>query len=136
MKWLKSTKKDQGKPRRMKHSKHVRHNTALVVKRPWIDLILSGKKEWEIRNQPTKIRGFVKLAQSGTGKLVGQARIANCFKVKRSHFDKCVNKHRVRNLKQVLGYRNIYAWVIKDALRYDQPQRYNHPPGAIIWVKL
>jgi len=135
--WLKQGKKDGKKTlRKFRSSKHPSHNAALVVKSPWADLILDGKKTWEIRNQPTNIRGFVKIAQSGTGKLVGQVRIADCIKIRTSEFPKYVKKHRVANLKDVLGYRHIYAWVIKDAVRYVQPPAYEHPPGAIIWVRL
>ena len=30
---------------------------ALVIKQPWVDYILNGKKTWEIRGSNTKIRG-------------------------------------------------------------------------------
>jgi hypothetical protein len=120
----------------MASSKHQRHSAALVIKAPWTDLILDRKKTWEIRNSPTKIRGFVKIAESGTGKLVGQVRIANCIKIPQSQFSKYVKKHRVANLREVANYHTIYAWVLKDAMRYVQPPAYEHPQGAIIWVKL
>ena len=35
----------------------------LVVKNPWLELILAGKKVWEIRGASTKVRG--KIALSG-----------------------------------------------------------------------
>lgn len=134
--WLRNPTTKGGSLRKCPSSKHERLSTALIVKAPWTDLILDRKKTWEIRNQPTNIRGFVKLAESGTGKLVGQVRIADCIKIRQSEFPKYVKKHRVANLKDVLGYRRIYAWVIKDAVRYVQPPAYEHPPGAIIWVRL
>jgi hypothetical protein len=135
--WLQRSKTDGNlKVRKLASSKHQRHNAALVVKPPWTDLILDRKKTWEIRNSATNIRGFVKIAESGTGKLVGQARIADCIKVQLSEFPKYVKKHRVANFKEVLNYRSIYAWVIKDAVRYVNPPAYEHPQGAIIWVRL
>jgi len=134
--WLKNPKKGGTKANVSKSPSQQRHNTALIVKRPWTKLILDGKKSWEIRSQPTNMRGVVKLAESGTGKLVGQVRIVDCLKIKKAEFCKHVRKHRVASLKDTLGYKTIYAWVLKDAVRYMNPPRYEHPPGAIIWVKL
>ena len=34
---------------------------ALIVREPWIDLILDGHKTWELRTQPTSIRGRIAL---------------------------------------------------------------------------
>jgi hypothetical protein len=39
----------------------------LIVKSPWIELILEGKKTWEIRGSNTKIRGPIALIKSGSG---------------------------------------------------------------------
>ena len=48
----------------------------LVVKQPWLDLLLSGKKRWEIRGQSTHKRGWVHLAESGCGGyILGRARL-------------------------------------------------------------
>lgn len=134
--WLKQRITGGLKSRTTKEPSLQRHNKALVVKAPWVDLLLDGKKTWEIRSQPTKVRGVVKLAQSGTGRLVGQARIIDCVKIKRAEFPKYFKKHRVPDLKAILNYRHIYAWVIRDAARYVCPPRYDHPAGAIIWVNL
>lgn len=40
---------------------------ALLIRHPWIDLILDGKKSWEIRGARTTIRGTVGLVASGSG---------------------------------------------------------------------
>ena len=60
-------------------------NTLLVVKNPWLDLILSRKKGWEIRDVQTKQRGKIHLALSGAGGcIVGQCHITDSFAI-----DKC-----------------------------------------------
>jgi len=134
--WLRNPTTKGGSLRKFSSSEHDRLSTALIVKAPWTDLILDRKKTWEIRNQPTSIRGFVKLAESGTGKLVGQVRISDCIKIPKSEFAKHVKMHQVPSLKAVLGYNTVYAWVLKDAVRYANPPSYEHPSGAVIWVKL
>ena len=56
--------------------------SALVVKKRWLDKILAGRKTWEIRGGPTTKRGWIHFAQSGsTGKLMGRARLVNCFSI-------------------------------------------------------
>ncbi len=43
----------------------------LIIKQPWIDLILDGEKPWEIRGRATTIRGTIALIKSGTGLVLG-----------------------------------------------------------------
>ena len=45
---------------------------ALIVRQPWIDLILSGEKTWEMRSRPTNVRGRIGLIEQGTGLIVGE----------------------------------------------------------------
>ncbi len=47
----------------------------LPIKDPWVSLILSGKKTWEIRGKSTDIRGNIALIQSGTKSIVGIAKL-------------------------------------------------------------
>lgn len=44
---------------------------ALLIKQKWLDLILAGDKDWELRSTATRIRGRIFLAQSGTGLIKG-----------------------------------------------------------------
>ena len=52
---------------------------ALLIKTPWIDKILDGKKTWEIRGSATKIRGRIALVQSGSGTVVGICELVDCI---------------------------------------------------------
>lgn len=47
----------------------------LIIKSPWIELILEGKKTWEIRGSNTKIRGPIVLIKSGSKKAFGEVNI-------------------------------------------------------------
>eukprot|EP00811_Abedinium_folium_P011118 NODE_2028_length_2309_cov_4.710357.p1 GENE.NODE_2028_length_2309_cov_4.710357~~NODE_2028_length_2309_cov_4.710357.p1 ORF type:complete len:744 (+),score=158.08 NODE_2028_length_2309_cov_4.710357:283-2232(+) len=108
---------------------------ALVVQKYWLELILQGAKTWEIRGKTTDRRGIIKLAQSGTGMLLGHVRLVDCVAVDRANFASFVEKHRVSDVSLV-PYRRIYAWVLTDAMRYDVPRKYQHNRGAVVWVKL
>ncbi|MBD8246954.1 ASCH domain-containing protein [Xanthomonas campestris] len=39
----------------------------LVIDEPWISLILSGQKTWEMRSRATSIRGRIALIKKGSG---------------------------------------------------------------------
>ena len=108
----------------------------LVVKNPWLDLILSKAKTWEIRDAQTKQRGKIHLALSGAGgRIVGQCQITDSFAVDRSRLKRTFAKHRIKDLA-LITYRRPHAWVLSKARRYKKPFVYSHPQGAIKWVKL
>ena len=108
----------------------------LVVKNPWLDLILSGKKNWEIRGQHTERRGKIHLALSGTGgRLYGQCCIEDSFPLEKRDLQKGFAKHRITDLSAV-RYRSPHAWVLSNPIRYEKPFVYTHKKGAIVWVSL
>merc|ERR1712146_119406 len=97
--------------------------------------ILSGKKTWEIRGTTTKVRQVVRLAQSGSGMLVGEARAMDCLRLDPASLHLHAEKHCIKDLS-IVTYRKVFAWVLQDATRYDQPKPYKHPQGVIMWVRL
>ena len=108
----------------------------LVVKNPWLELILAGKKVWEIRDASTKVRGKIHLALSGGGgRIVGQCHITNSLAIDKGVLGKHVVKHCVKDLGMI-PYPRPHAWVLSKARRYKTPFKYSHPRGAIQWVKL
>jgi len=123
-------KKDAGKRSGLRRSA----KKALVVKKKWLDLILAGKKTWEIRGSSTSKRGWVHFAESQAGgKLRGRARLVNCFPVPTESFQRHYKKHCVPSLTMV-PYVKIYAWVLEDAEEFEKPFEYEHKQGAVIWV--
>ena len=126
------TKKNAGTRSGVKRSAKY----ALVVKKQWLDLILSGTKDWEIRGTSTNRRGAIHFAESQAGgQLTGRARLVDCLPVPRSSFMQYVNRHHVPSLKEV-PYKHIYAWVLEEAERFEKPFTYKHNTGAVIFVKL
>ena len=116
----------------MKRSSKV----ALVVKKRWLNKILDGEKDWEIRSSNTSRRGWIHLAESkACGKLMGRARLVDCFELSKSQFGKSRCHHCVRYLSEV-PYKRMFAWVLNDAERFEKPFMYEHAQGAVIWVRL
>ena len=116
----------------MKRSARV----ALVVKKQWVDKILTGEKDWEIRGCATARRGWIHFAESKAGgTLVGRARLVDCIRVPKAKFKNHARRHCVANVADV-PYKNIFAWVFEDAERFAKPFFYKHSPGAVSWVKV
>ena len=108
---------------------------ALVVKKHWLDKILTCEKDWEIRGCSTARRGWIHFAESEAGGLlVGRARLMDCIRIPRATFESNFCRHRVANVADV-PYKNIFAWVFQDPERFAKPFFYKHSHGAVIWVK-
>jgi hypothetical protein len=110
---------------------------ALLIRRPWIDLILAGKKTWEIRGARTSIRGRIGLIASRSGTVIGVCDLVDCIgPLTAEQFRKNAKKAGMRPSEATLGYyRQTYAWVFEKPRLLKQPGLYQHPSGAVIWVK-
>ena len=83
------------------------------------------------RKLDVKTRFFAE-SQAG-GKLTGRARLVNCFPVSRQSFQRHYKKHCVPSLSMV-PYNTLYAWVLEEAEKFEEPFEYEHKQGAVIWV--
>lgn len=110
----------------------------LIIKKTWLDLILAGKKTWEIRSSKTNVRGKIALIESGSGMIVGQAELVDVIGPL-SIEDLLTNtkKHHITRdaIDRGIRYTKPHAWVLKNAKRFQRPKPYIHPQGAVIWVK-
>ena len=106
---------------------------ALTIKKKWLDLILAGTKTWEIRGTSTKNRGFIHFAESGSGQLRGRAKLVDCRQLDRCTLMKHQCFHQLPNAEMV-KYKKIWAWILKDAEPYEMPFDYSHKQGAVIFV--
>ena len=100
-----------------------------------MDLLVDGSKTWEIRDRPTRKRGRVMLAAAGTGLILGEVSIIGCRRLQRSNFSDHSTFHRVEDAGLVDGYSEIWAWIVADAKRYARPVPYQHPQGAVVFIK-
>jgi hypothetical protein len=88
---------------------------ALLIRRPWIDLILGGQKTWEIRGARTAIRGQIGLIASRSGTVIGVCDLVDCVgPLTAEQFRKNAKKAGMRPSEATLGYyRQTYAWVLE-----------------------
>lgn len=108
---------------------------ALIVRQPWIELILSGEKTWEMRSKPTSVRGRIGLIEQGTGLIVGEC---NLDRVGESinNFNLGYGKHLHKVDDFELLEKWHVPWILSGAMRYEKPIHYQHPRGAVTWVRL
>ncbi|PSR23395.1 MAG: hypothetical protein C7B45_03535 [Sulfobacillus acidophilus] len=109
----------------------------LIIRQPWIDLILNGRKRWEIRGQATTMRGRIALIQSGSGLVVGTVDLVDCLALTPDDYYEAEPFHGIpQPIDCPLPYPRIYAWVLARPHRFAVPIAYRHPQGAVIWVNL
>ena len=106
----------------------------LIIKKEWLDRIFDNGKVWEMRSKPTNIRGRIGLIESGSGMIIGEATLVDCFRPTNFARCACKGKHQIEDSR--LFKRWPYAWVLEKTKHYDKPRPYDHPQGAVIWVRL
>jgi len=110
---------------------------ALLIHDIWLDKILSGKKTWEMRSTKTRIRGKIGLIESGSGLIVGEAELVDSLDaIPAEHYHQYTAKHWIPRGLPSLCEKYRFPWVLSNARRYPVPVPYEHPRGAVIWVKL
>ena len=109
----------------------------LIVIKPWLDKILSGEKDMEIRGSCTHKRGTIGLIESGSGKIKGIVNISDCIELDKQLFDNSVDRHRITgDVWDKLPYKKKFGWILENPVRLEKPIGYKHPRGAVIWVKV
>jgi len=108
--------------------------SGLIIRQPWIEMVLSELKPWEMRSSKTTKRGRICLIEQGTSSIVGEANLVNCLKPQKRFIedDYWYWKHRI-NDKSLMKKWNT-PWILREVKRYDEPIIFNQPPGAVIWV--
>jgi len=113
--------------------------SGLVIDTPHIDRILAGEKVWEMRSSRTATRGLIALIRKGSGKVVGVARLMDVLgPLSLEERLAAIDRHRIDEARLRSGEVDKWdhAWVLEDATRLDDPVSYEHPSGAVIWVRL
>jgi len=110
----------------------------LIIRSLWVEMILEGKKNWEIRGGYTHVRGKIALIRGGSGLVVGTCELTDVVgPLTREEFRRNARKAGLTEPEAAtLPHKQTYAWVVKNARKYSPPRPYKHPCGAVIWVKL
>ena len=111
-------------------------NTALCIKSPFAQLVVEGRKTWELRSFRTHKRERIAIAMSQTQSLVGEVDIVDCIPLDDTLIQQNVAKHQVHDPRGLLGGGQLFAWVLESPSQYNPPKSYEHPAGAISWVHL
>ncbi|WP_297090569.1 ASCH domain-containing protein [Thermococcus sp.] len=109
----------------------------LIVREPFATLIAEGKKVWEIRKSRTRIRGRV-LIISG-GRAVGSAELVDVLgPFTPEELSEHADKHLVDVdfLREYSGGKPLYAWVFRNAEKFDGPRKVRIPRGAQVWANV
>ncbi|MEK2647406.1 ASCH domain-containing protein [Bdellovibrio sp. BCCA] len=104
-----------------------------IVRQPWADLILSGKKTWEIRSSNTNIRGTVGVVCEG--KWIGTVVIDDSRILTPQDFEENRDKHCVPASRE-MKYKQPHAWILSNPVNFREPKDYHHKQGCVIWVNL
>ena len=107
---------------------------SLIIAEPWIEKILSGEKTWEMRSRRTSIRGKIGLIRKGSGLIVGECQIVECYdNFSIQQLTEHEREHCITDVSLLMRW--PVAWVLKNVCRWEQPIPYKHPRGAVTWVK-
>lgn len=112
---------------------------ALVIDEPWIGMILSGQKTWEMRTKPTQIRGRIGLIRKGSGLVVGTAELTGCLApLDAAGYHKAAAFHAIQPGRQAAALSGgwVVPWVLSDVRPLIRPVPYAHRSGAVVWVVL
>jgi len=109
----------------------------LIVRQPWASLIVSGKKQWEIRRTKTRYRGPVAIISQKN--VLGVVEIVDVIGLPVEEMAARVEKHcsdpaTIKSYGEGRGV--LYAWVLNGAKRLKEPLPIRIPRGAQTWVKI
>lgn len=110
----------------------------LIIKKKWLDLIMSGKKTLEIRgNKTSHVGEEIALLESGSQKIRGFCTIKEVTALDKGKWEAHRDRHCVdvpwENL--IKRYKTPYAWHLSEIIP-KEGLTYEHPKGAVIWVNL
>jgi hypothetical protein len=111
----------------------------LVIREPWISMILRGEKTWEMRSKPTSVRGPIGLVAQGTGMVVGAAVLADSLPpLSRANYMQHQDRHGIPSdrLEECLAQGWTHPWVLDEVRAFERPVPYAHNPGAVTFVIL
>jgi len=110
----------------------------LVIKQPWVGMIADGRKTWKMRTRRTKVRGWVGLIEKGAGQVIAVAYLQGSPpELRRSEHPLHYRKHRVmpEPCQKANSGKYLFPWVVTKAIKLPKPVPYDHPSGAVTWVK-
>lgn len=108
--------------------------TGLIVLQPYLDLLLTGTKTWEIRSTNTETRGEICLVLKG--RVYGTISITGCQAISHAELELNRDKHQIKDISVVAGYTTLFAWMMSSPKKLPQPLPFAWKTGQQVWVKV
>jgi hypothetical protein len=107
---------------------------ALIVDKRYGELILSGKKNWELRTNKVNVRGLIGIIFIGeVGFIQGEVRLVGCMpRQSITALESTQDKHHA---PRELYHTHNVPWILDHAVKFDVPKIYKPKPGQQIWVR-
>lgn len=112
---------------------------ALIVRQPYADLIMTGQKTLEMRSRHTKVRGTIGIIPAGSGVIIGTVEIVGSWDYSGEKILKSIGGqtlHCVESKDWHLLEKWCFGWELANPKPFEKPVPYEHPRGAVTWVKL
>ena len=111
----------------------------LIIADPWMEYILDGIKDWEMRASNASHRGWFCLIRRGTGAVYGVANLTDVGKpLSPREMVATFEHHRIpeRMISSGEVAKWNTPWKLTNVRRLKHPVPYRHKNGAVTWVDL
>ena len=111
----------------------------LVIREPWAGLILDGHKTWEMRSHGTAVTGMIAIIPKGSRLVAGVVDLVGArAALSADELAETVARHGIPPEAQGEAVAGgwLVPWELARPRRLAAPVPYDHPPGAVIWVRL
>jgi predicted transcriptional regulator len=107
----------------------------LKIDDKWVNLILNGRKTWEIRRTNTTIREQIALGNKEKKRVVGYAKIVDSMERTVEDLKKHNDKHQANDFIDMYanGKETLFAWVLEEIEVEPNPRPYSYSTGS--WCK-
>ena len=105
----------------------------IIIDEPWISLILSGQKTWEMRKNANHDRGLVGLIRKGSGHVVGTVILTgSLLAIDPKEYAATEHLHAIKGDRQEWAVAEGYLvpWVLEGARPLPRPVPYSHKLGS------
>ena len=112
---------------------------ALVIQGFYLDLILSGRKTWEMRSRSSSVRGLIGLIPKGSGTVTGVVELFNVRgELTSEELALNTDRHCIPEDRQpeAVAKRWLVPLELRGARRLVGPVPYVHRKGWMSWVPL